>query len=133
MITVETTINASLEKVWDFWIKPEHIIHWYFASDDWHAPAAENDLQIGGTFKTKMASKDGAYGFDFEGIYTDLKDFERIQYKLADDRIVTITFSKIGDLVKVVETFDTESENTEERQRYGWQMILNNFKKYVEQ
>ena len=26
---------------------PEHIIHWNFASDDWHCPTAENDLIIG--------------------------------------------------------------------------------------
>jgi hypothetical protein len=32
----------------------------------------------------------------------------------------------------VVETFEMENENSEEKQREGWQAILNNFKNYVE-
>ena len=33
---------------------------------------------------------------------------------------------------KIVETFDLENTNPEEMQRGGWQAILDNFKKYVE-
>jgi hypothetical protein len=34
--------------------------------------------------------------------------------------------------VKITQTFDPENENSEEKQRSGWQAILDNFKKYVE-
>jgi hypothetical protein len=34
--------------------------------------------------------------------------------------------------VDVIESFDPETENSEEMQQQGWQAILNNFKKYVE-
>ena len=34
--------------------------------------------------------------------------------------------------VKVTEEFDPESENPEDMQRMGWQMILDRFKNYVE-
>ena len=44
-ITVEATINAGLEKVWEFWTNPEHITQWAFASDDWHAPYADDWAQ----------------------------------------------------------------------------------------
>ena len=47
-----------MEKVWECWNKPEHITGWAFASDDWEAPAAGNDLRVGGKFKTTMAAKD---------------------------------------------------------------------------
>lgn len=50
MITVETNINAPLDKVWSLWNEPKHITNWYFALDDWHSPRAENDLKIGGKF-----------------------------------------------------------------------------------
>jgi len=50
-ITVQTVVNAPMEKVWECWNKPEHITGWAFASDDWEAPTAENDLRIGGKFK----------------------------------------------------------------------------------
>ena len=49
-ITVETTINAPIEKVWEYWNEPEHITGWAFASDNWEAPAAENDLRVGSKF-----------------------------------------------------------------------------------
>jgi uncharacterized protein YndB with AHSA1/START domain len=58
-ITVEATINASIEKVWESWTKPAHITQWCHASDDWHVPYADNDAQTGGKFKTTMAAKDG--------------------------------------------------------------------------
>ena len=43
-VTVQTTVNAPVEKVWKFWTEPGHIIHWNNASDAWHTPRAENDL-----------------------------------------------------------------------------------------
>ena len=49
-ITVESTIQAPVSKVWKFWNEPEHIKQWAFASDDWHAPSASNDLKVGGRF-----------------------------------------------------------------------------------
>jgi hypothetical protein len=33
---------------------------------------------------------------------------------------------------KITEIFDAENENSEERQKDGWQSILKNFKKLVE-
>ena len=67
-ITVETTVNAPVEKVWKTWSEPQHIKNWCAASDDWHAPKAENDLRTGGTFSTRMEAKDGSFGFDFRSL-----------------------------------------------------------------
>jgi uncharacterized protein YndB with AHSA1/START domain len=33
-ITVETTINASVENAWEYWTSPEHIFQWNFATDE---------------------------------------------------------------------------------------------------
>ena len=132
-ITVSTTINAPVTKVWEYWNKPEHIMHWAFASGDWEAPAAENDLREGGKFKTVMAAKDKSTSFDFTGTYTVVKEHQVIEYDMNDGRHVKVEFSELPESVKVVETFDPENENTEEVQRSGWQAILDNFKKYVEE
>jgi uncharacterized protein YndB with AHSA1/START domain len=35
-ITIETLVNAPIEKVWAFWIEPKHIVQWCNASDDWN-------------------------------------------------------------------------------------------------
>lgn len=132
-ITVEVEVNATLSNVWDAWTASEHITNWYFASDEWHAPRATNDLEEGGKFLIRMEAKDGSFGFDLEGVYTSVEKYERISYKLADDREVDIIFNKINDnITKVIETFDPEDQNTLEMQRGGWQSILDNFKKYVE-
>lgn len=131
-ITVETTIIAPVEKVWKYWTEPNHITQWTQASDDWHAPYAENDLQNDGKFKTTMAAKDGSVSFDFEGAYTNVQEFKVIEYVMSDGRKVKISFEDLGDETKVVETFDPESINPIEMQRGGWQAILSNFKKYTE-
>ena len=57
MITVEATVKAPVEKVWQFWTGPEHIKQWNNASDDWHTPRAENDLRVGGRFEARMEAK----------------------------------------------------------------------------
>lgn len=131
-ITVETTISAPIEKVWECWNKPEHITGWAFASDDWEAPTAENDLRVGGKFKTRMQSKDGKEGFDFEGTYDAVKENELTEYTMTDGRHVKVELEETPQGVRVTETFDPEHENPEEMQINGWQAILDNFKKYAE-
>lgn len=129
MITVQTIVNAPLSKVWEYWTKPEHITRWAFASDDWEAPHAENDVRVGGKFKTVMAAKDKSVSFDFAGVYTAVTEHELIQYDMADGRHVKIEFTETPEGVQIVESFDPEHENSEEMQRSGWQAILDNFKK----
>lgn len=132
VITIETTINAPIEKIWEYWNKPEHIVKWNAASDDWHTTRAENDLRVGGSFTSRMEAKDGSFGFDFGGIYDEVRANEYIEYTLGDGRKVNITFTMQGDNTKVVESFDAENTNPVERQRSGWQSILDNFKRYTE-
>ena len=131
-ITVETTVKAPIEKVWEHWTEPKHITQWCNASDDWHAPYADNDVQANGKFKTTMAAKDGSVSFDFEGVYTKIDEYRLIEYTTGDGRKVKISFSGSGDETKLIETFETEDINPLEVQRGGWQAILDNFKKYSE-
>ena len=131
-ITIEVIIKAPVAKVWEFWSKPEHITKWCNASPDWHAPHAENNLQVGGKFVTRMEAKDGSFGFDFGGIYDEVKANELITYTLGDERKVSIHFSSDENTTKLVETFEAEEENPLEMQRGGWQAILDSFKKYTE-
>lgn len=126
-------VNASLQKVWDCWTKPAHITKWAFASDDWEAPHAENDVRTGGTFLTRMQAKDGSTGFDFNGVYSNVEPMRLMEYAIEDGRQVKIQFEEVSGGVRVIESFEMETENTEEKQRSGWQAILDNFKKHTEQ
>ncbi|PKL79724.1 MAG: polyketide cyclase [Ignavibacteriae bacterium HGW-Ignavibacteriae-4] len=132
LVTIEAKVNAPIEKVWELWTGPEHIIKWNTASEDWHTTSAENDLRIGGKFSSRMEAKDGSFGFDFGGIYSEVDEHERIVYTLDDDRKVWTTFTKIDGGTEVISTFEAESENPVDMQKGGWQSILDNFKKYSE-
>lgn len=132
MLTVACTVNASVAAVWECWTNPAHIIQWCNASPDWHTPRAENDLRVGGRFVTRMEAKDGSMGFDFGGTYDAVRTNEYIEYTMDDDRKVKINFITEGSSVKVVESFEAENTNPLEMQQFGWQAILDNFKKHTE-
>lgn len=134
VVTIEAVVDAPLEKVWDFWTAPAHIMKWNSASPDWHTPRAENDLRKGGSFSSRMEAKDGSFGFDFGGVYDEVIDNQLIEYTLGDGRKVSVHFTKMEDgSTHVMESFEAESQNPVEMQRQGWQSILDNFKKYTEQ
>ncbi len=132
VITVEAEVKAPVEKVWKLWSAPEHITKWNSASPDWHTPIAENDLRIGGKFRSRMEAKDGSMGFDFTGSYTDVKTHEHINYTMDDTRKAWITFTPKGATTHIVTKFEAENENPHDMQKGGWQAILNNFKAYAE-
>lgn len=132
-IRIETIVNASIDKVWECWTEPVHIVKWNHASDDWHSPYAENDLRALGKFSYRMESKDGKAGFDFGGTYDIVEPLKFISYTLGDHRKVEITFTEIGNNTKIVEVFEAEHVYPVEQQKLGWQSILDNFKKYVEE
>lgn len=131
-ITISAIINAPIDTVWKCWTEPEHITQWAFASDDWEAPHAENDLKVGGKFLTRMFAKDKSAGFDFTGVYTAIEENKLIEYDMDDGRHVKNVFEETPEGTKVTTTFDPENENSEEVQREGWQAIQNNFKKHAE-
>jgi uncharacterized protein YndB with AHSA1/START domain len=132
VITVANTVNAPVQKVWERWTNPGHIVKWSNASDDWHTTRAENNLRPGGKFFSRMEAKDGSFGFDFGGVYDAVRTNEYIEYTMGDGRKVQITFSPQGDKTGIVQKFEAESTNPVEMQRGGWQVILDNFKKYAE-
>jgi uncharacterized protein YndB with AHSA1/START domain len=131
-ITIKATVNAPIETIWRYWTEPEHIKKWNNASEDWHTTVAENDLRVGGKFLSRMEAKDGSFGFDFSGIYDEVKLYEVITYTLEDGRKVRIDFVSSENKTEVTETFEAESTNSIEMQQMGWQAILDNFKSYTE-
>jgi uncharacterized protein YndB with AHSA1/START domain len=131
-ITVETTVAAPIAEVWRAYTTPEDIKQWNAASDDWHTTAATVDLRVGGAFTSRMEAKNGSMGFDFAGTYTKIVPNSLIEYSFGD-RTGQVEFIDGPGGVKVRVTFDGESTHPVEQQREGWQAILNNFARHVEQ
>lgn len=131
-ILIHAIVLADIEKVWDYYTRPEHITKWNFASDDWQCPHASNDMRVGGKYLARMEAKDGSFGFDFEAVYEQIIVGERFSYTMPDGREVQVTFKDADGKTEVSINFDAETENSIELQRQGWQAILDNFKKYTE-
>lgn len=132
-ITIQTTINAPVEKVWKYFTTPEDIVNWNTASDDWHTTSASNELHVGGKYNSRMEAKDGSFGFDFWGIYDEIIPHEKLASTMGDGRKLETKFLSVDvNTTEIIESFETETENPIEMQRTGWQAILDNFKKYVE-
>ena len=130
-ITIETTVAAPVETVWQAWTTPEDIKQWNAASDDWHTTASTVDLRVGGAFSSRMEAKDGSMGFDFAGTYTKIVPNKLIECTFGD-RVLVVEFVEGSNGVTVRETFDAEETHSIEQQRTGWQAILDRFAKHVE-
>ncbi|NBU23441.1 MAG: ATPase [Actinobacteria bacterium] len=130
-ISVSVKVSAPIDEVWSAYVTPEDIVQWNAASDDWHTTSSIVDLRLGGAFSSRMEAKDGSFGFDFEGTYTNIIRHGLIEYEFGD-RKAAISFEEQTDGVLVAIEFDAETENPIEMQRDGWQSILNNFKRHVE-
>lgn len=131
-ITINAIITTERKKVWEYYTNSSHITSWNFADPSWHCPAAKVDLVAGGKYFARMEAKDGSFGFDFEAIFDEVKDFQSLSYTMPDGRKVKVQFLDKSPNTEVIVVFDAESENPVEMQRDGWQSILNNFKHYVE-
>lgn len=152
-LTVSTTINAPIEKVWDALWNPIHIVGWCFASDDWHCPKAIwEEPKVWGIFTNTFAAKDGSFSFDFTAKYDVVEPMKYIKYTMGEMkeyfldawRQVEITLEELpcppvkgggeagGFCTKVTEVFDAEELHPAEMQIQWWSAILANLKKHVE-
>jgi uncharacterized protein YndB with AHSA1/START domain len=130
-ITINTTVSADKQKVWDYYTKPEHITKWNYADPSWHCPTATNDLKVGGRYFARMEAKDGSFGFDFDAVYKEVNQGQSFTYEFGG-RLASIVFNEANGQTEVTVTFDPETENSIDLQRQGWQAILDNFKNYTE-
>jgi uncharacterized protein YndB with AHSA1/START domain len=133
LITITSTIQKPISIVWDCWTKEAHVKNWNFAVSEWHCPHATNNLVVGGEFHYTMAAKDNSMSFDFWGTYQKIEIEKNIEIILGDGRTMNVRFETTETGTIVTEQFEPEQQNTPERQQAGWQMILDNFKHYVEQ
>jgi uncharacterized protein YndB with AHSA1/START domain len=80
-----------------------------------------------------MEARDGSFGFDFEGTYSEVEAPHALTLVLGDGRQSRTTFTATSDGTLVKTVFEAEDQNSAEMQRTGWQAILDNYRKYAEQ
>lgn len=87
-----------------------------------------------------MEARDGNFGFDLTAQYTAVEPMKSMSYTMGEmreffldaGRVVELTLEETPEGIKITETFDAEDIHSSEQQIEGWQMILNNLKKYVQ-
>lgn len=140
-LTVSVVVNNSLGKVWESFWKSEHIVHWCFASDDWHCPKSVSpEPAVGVIFSNTFAAKDGSFSFDFTAQYTEVVPMKKLVYTMGEmkeyfldaGRVVEVILEETPEGIKITETFDAEDIHSTEQQIAGWTAILENFRKYTE-
>jgi hypothetical protein len=131
-VIVSGLTKLDIQSSWDAWTKPAHIIHWTFASDDWHCPHAQSDLKNEGRFLTRMEAKDGSMGFDFEGTFLRVNAPFLLEYRMDDGRIAEVVFESKPEGTLITESFDPENIHPVDMQKAGWQSILDNFVRYTQ-
>ncbi len=131
-VTIARVLNAPRALVWETLIDPEHLVHWYHASDDWTTPYARTDPKKGGKFDIGFAGPDGKLAFAFEGTYTEFTPPSRLAYVIADGRPVTITLTEEGkNSTRLELTLTLETEYSAEQQTEGWTAMVVNLGKYL--
>lgn len=87
-----------------------------------------------------MEACDGSFGFDLTAQYTAVEPMKSMTYTMGEmkeyfldaGRVVELTLEKTPEGIKITEIFDAEEIHSTEQQIEGWQMILENLKKYTE-
>ncbi|SCY15848.1 SRPBCC domain-containing protein [Paracoccus tibetensis] len=130
-ITITAIVNATPDEAWAAYTSPEAIMAWNKASPDWHCPSATVDLRPEGRHVARMESRDGAFGFDFGGTYEEVQAPDALTLRLDDGRRTSTTFVTEGTGTRVTTVFEPESSNPVEKQRAGWQAILDSYAAYV--
>ncbi len=132
-IKSEVMLLAPVEKVWESFSDPKHVLKWFFVIQNQRCQSAVNELKEGGTFKYVMSTRDNAVGYDFTGTIKTLIHHEHIVVELTDGRMAEFTFVRIDpQTTKFIMVFEPETKNTHQTQKRFWDVVLTNFEKYVE-
>lgn len=133
MIHLHKTIAAPPERVYQAFTRSEDLIRWFSAGGGWTTPYAESEARPGGRLKIGFEDPAGTNSFDFLASYTRLEEPGLVEYVLDDQRRVSVELKAAGDGTEVSWRFDAEGAHSREQQQEGWQNMLDNLARYLEE
>ena len=75
-VTIERTLNAPLQLVWEAWTKPEHLAAWW-GPKGMEVSVLEHDFKVGGKWKYAMKMPDGN-DFVSDGEFLEIVELSKI-------------------------------------------------------
>jgi uncharacterized protein YndB with AHSA1/START domain len=129
-LTVERTLRAKPQQVWQAWTQAEALKQWFAPADAFKVEAAEVDVRVGGRYRIVMTAPDGEV-HDVSGVYREVVPNERLVFTWAwrttpeRESLVTVTLRPAGTgtelTLKHEQLFD---EGARDHHREGWIALL---------
>lgn len=127
-LTVERTIKAPPEDVFNAWLNPEMLRRFMMPAAGMSVPRASNDPEEGGRFEVVMLA--GEKEIPHAGTYREINPHDRIVFTWespfsVDDSTVTLTFAPAdeGTFVTLTHVRFSDAE-TRDNHKGGWVGIL---------
>jgi len=76
---IETTINTSVEKVWEAWTEPSVIMKWFGSDPKGKVLSAKLDVRPGGSFEVTFKDADQTE-HTCSGIYTEIEKLSKLTF-----------------------------------------------------
>jgi uncharacterized protein YndB with AHSA1/START domain len=121
-VKVERSFKAPRALVYRAYTEPELVRRWMLGPPGWSMPVCEMDVRVGGRFRWRWRSDDGANEFGFSGTYREVLPASRIVHTEAyepgtvggpypgEDAIVTVTFTEDSGVATVTTLIDFGSK-----------------------
>jgi len=127
-LTVERTIAAPHEQVFDAWLDPAMLARFMLPGEGMSVPTAETDPRVGGSFRIVMEA--GGNEMPHTGTYLEIDPHVRIVFTWKgpytdEDSTVTLTFDAVDGGTRVT-LHHLKFPNRESRDNHegGWARIL---------
>jgi uncharacterized protein YndB with AHSA1/START domain len=78
-VFIETTIHASIEKVWEAWTEPSVIMKWFGSDPEGEVLKASLNVRSGGSFEVTFKDSD-LTEHTCSGIYNEIEKFKRLTF-----------------------------------------------------
>lgn len=101
-LTIQKTLNAPIQLVWEAWTNPEHIAKWW-GPGGMEIEVIQHDFKVGGQWNYAMTMPDGNK-YITEGIYQEIVTFEKI--------ISSANFKPMTEGVEIQSLFKPDGDKT---------------------
>ena len=137
-LTIEHTVAAPRERMFEAWSNPEVLRRWWGAGPDWTSSAVEIDLRPGGRYRFSMTDPGAAAEYIVGGEHVEVAPPERLVYTWTWETpglptgdlttLVTVEFREApGDRTTVVLTHTGFTDgHRRDRHDEGWRACLAN-------
>ena len=136
-LVVRRRINATAERLFAAWTRPELLVRWW-GPQGVECPAAEIDLRVGGSYRIANRFPDGTLVW-IAGVFEAIEPPHRLTYTWSLEsqegsvERVTVCFEAHGASTEVVVTHERiQSEAARTSHERGWAGCLDNLVSYAE-